>query len=174
MRDTLFQANKSFEESEADQEDLIRAIIKELNIEISRESQSHIENVFIKLFGNGKVYRADFSWFKKLVKHSYRHEGASLTVNIPDFCLLHNIWMKNKKTIFDRENPSYDYVYTNMSTITYKILDALRSKKPEKCSLHRFSLELDTRIFIEEFDTIYKCNVWNACLTNNYSLPTHK
>ena len=173
FRGYIIPGENAFNEAEADREDLIRAIIKELNIEISRESQSHIENVFMKLFGEGKVHRPDFSWFKKLVKHSYRHEGAYLTVNIQDFCKIHSVWMKNKKIIFGRDNPHFDYVFTNMITITNKELEALRNK-PDKCLLQRFSLELDTRIFIEEFDTIYKCNIWKVCLTNNYSLPTHK
>ena len=61
FRGYIIPGENAFNEAEADREDLIRAIIKELNIEISRESQSHIENVFMKLFGEGKVHRPDFS-----------------------------------------------------------------------------------------------------------------
>ena len=61
FRGYFIPGENAFNEAEADREDLIRAIIKELNIEISRESQSHIENVFMKLFGEGKVHRPDFS-----------------------------------------------------------------------------------------------------------------
>jgi len=48
------------------------------------------------------------------------------------------------------------------------------SQKADSDMPKMFTIELSTRMFVEDFDEIKKCRECKACLTNTYSLPMHK
>lgn len=152
-------------------------VINELNIEVQRSSQMKLERIFLKIIGNGKNYKPDFSCFENLINHSYQSEGAALILNLSTLPMLHAAWMgENRKKIFGRKEPQFDFLYNNLSELTQRDLNLMKQadNKGDKGMPKRLSLELNTRIFVQEFDEVKKCRDWEAWLTDKYSLPMHK
>jgi len=77
---------------EADADNIV---VNELNIEIRRSSQSKLESIFVKITGDGKNFRPDFSSFENLAKHSYGSEGVNTTLTVANVAKIYNACMDN-------------------------------------------------------------------------------
>jgi hypothetical protein len=87
------------------------------NSEIKNESRNRIEEIFNNLIGrDGNAY-PEFTNFEHLVSHSFEHESIQMNLKLADFVQLYGIINSNLVEVFEREDPTHDYLYSQLQEI---------------------------------------------------------